>query len=294
MPSDPDARRAEADDADNRLATWRSKPGQKLAQVVVDTSDRVRSKADSDSAPWVVLAVIAAVGMAVGVALTAVSAEIYDDVVEGDGIAWIDQPSSTRWSSWRSPDLDTWVTHFTDLGLDGDPAVPRASATTGRLVWWWQRWTPVLLMAIACGGGLLMTVVGKTIVGASPTRPGVRGAAVRDLGVVPERAHDEHLDDLRDGRLPGHLPKLHSWSPRSAGRRAAVALGVAMGLSRVYLGHHWLTDVLMAWTLGTAWLIVVIVGAPPYRRRDDLGIDVSAQSSNSTQNSLPSGSAAPR
>jgi undecaprenyl-diphosphatase len=31
-----------------------------------------------------------------------------------------------------------------------------------------------------------------------------------------------------------------------------------MGLTRVYLGHHWLTDVLVAWLLALAWLAVVI------------------------------------
>jgi membrane-associated phospholipid phosphatase len=31
-----------------------------------------------------------------------------------------------------------------------------------------------------------------------------------------------------------------------------------MGLSRVYLGHHWLTDVLCAWALALAWLTIVI------------------------------------
>jgi len=47
-----------------------------------------------------------------------------------------------------------------------------------------------------------------------------------------------------------------------AARAVTVTLTVlyvlAMGLSRVYLGHHWLTDVLAAWCLGIAWLTVVI------------------------------------
>jgi undecaprenyl-diphosphatase len=34
---------------------------------------------------------------------------------------------------------------------------------------------------------------------------------------------------------------------------------IAIGLSRVYLGYHWLSDVVGAWLLGLAWLAVVIV-----------------------------------
>ena len=46
---------------------------------------------------------------------------------------------------------------------------------------------------------------------------------------------------------------------RTAVILACGTIALVMGLSRVFLGHHWFTDVLAAWVLGLAWAGMVIL-----------------------------------
>lgn len=48
----------------------------------------------------------------------------------------------------------------------------------------------------------------------------------------------------------------------------AVLLALMIGLSRVYLGVHWPTDVLAGWCLGAAWSIFCVTAASWFARRN--------------------------
>lgn len=51
---------------------------------------------------------------------------------------------------------------------------------------------------------------------------------------------------------------LRSWSARVAVWAGAPMLTVLVGISRIYLGVHWTTDVIGGWASGVLWLAVVL------------------------------------
>ncbi|MBA3234182.1 MAG: phosphatase PAP2 family protein, partial [Propionibacteriales bacterium] len=122
-----------------------------------------------------------------------------------------------------------------------------------------RRLTPVLLMVIGAGGSLAMTVIGKQVI--DRARP-ARALAVPPYETSPSFPSGHTLNTWVIVMLIGYLVclRLHGLRGRVAVVGVAVVFGLAMAASRVYLGHHWLTDVLVALTLGSAWLIVVVTG----------------------------------
>lgn len=234
------------------LTDWRTPAGRRLAGWVVAHAVGLARW----SAAHLVLVVTAVVGGAVAVALTAVAAEVYDAVTESDGIAGLDQPVLDQAIAWRSPGLDHAVTLYTDVGGPvGMPIV--AVVLTALMVWRWRSRTPLVLVLIAAAGSLAMTTTGKALIGRA--RPPL-SEAVPPYETSPSfpSGHTLNATVIATVLVYLLLRRLDSGWARTTAVVAGAGFALSMGLSRVFLGHHWLTDVVAGWALGLGWAAAVV------------------------------------
>ena len=230
------------------LTRWPTRLGRELVRLAIALARRVSAHG--------VLWITAAVGCALVIALTVAGAEIYDSVEDGEGLAGFDRPVLDGALGWRSATADRLITWFTNLGgLVGMTII--AGTITLAMVLRWRSRTPLVLMAIAVAGSLAMTVIGKAVVGR--IRPPTADA-VPPFETSPSFPSGHALNSTVIAGLVAYLllRRLTSSVARVMTVVLAAAWAVAMGLSRVFLGHHWLTDVMVGWTLGLAWLALVI------------------------------------
>ncbi|SDL23331.1 phosphatase PAP2 family protein [Tessaracoccus oleiagri] len=230
------------------LTTWRSAAGRWLAAV----AQRI--------AQWIGphLALVIALGIGAGFAAltTWLASEVYEAVVDANGVALWDEPLLEASVALRTPITEQLVTSYTDIG--GVVGMPLIAVTTMVVLAVRRKsWTPVILMLAAGGGSLLMTVAGKELFGRA--RPEL-AFAVPPFEHSPSFPSGHTLNAVVVAGIVAYLLMLRQDSKRTQALTAGLAavFAITMGMSRVYLGHHWFTDVLVAWVLGLAWLAVVI------------------------------------
>lgn len=207
--------------------------------------------------PYAALWVTMLVGGALVVAMALLGAEVYDSVVDEEGLTSLDLPALELSQSMRNPELDAGVTAFTNIG--GGIGMPiLASILTGWLTFLSRTWRPIILVGGAAAVSTVATTVGKRLVGR--TRPD-HIEAVPPYETSPSFPSGHTLNTTVVIGVLVYIMCLQfevTWA-RVTAISAGVVFIIAMGLSRVFLGHHWLTDVMAGWFLGLAWVGIVIL-----------------------------------
>ena len=250
------------------LTSWRSRVGHATAEGWATLGRRYGALP--------VLLVTLLIGIGIAATATWAASEVYDAVRADDDVAVLDRPVLDWVLTLRSPFVDQAVTWWTDIaGTIGMPIVAvcfLVGFTVQR-----RAWTPLVLLVAASGGSLLMTIAGKDLIGRA--RPPLADA-------VPPYEHSPSFPSghtLNATVVVGTIVYLLILrQSRTVTRVWTIVVGtlfvLSVGASRVFLGHHWTTDVLAAWALGLAWLALVVTahrfyltalhrGAEPVKQR---------------------------
>jgi membrane-associated phospholipid phosphatase len=119
-----------------------------------------------------------------------------------------------------------------------------------------HEWRPLILLAVAVAGAVALYDIVKVLVGRPRPPPAIWighfPAAAFPSGHATQTVAFYSLLAITLGAGRSPRVKLALWS-------AAVPVALVVGFSRIYLGAHWLTDVLGGYALGALWAAVVVI-----------------------------------
>lgn len=201
------------------------------------------------------LVLILLAGMAFG--------EIAEDVVEGDTITVIDVQLA-HWFRERAALPFTqamlFITHWN--GITGTSVM---TALLGIWFAWRKAWYWLIVLAAAVPGGMLLNVVLKHIF--RRQRPSLDDPLLTLTTYSFPSGHTVAAT-LFYGVLACYLwRRIHAWPRRLLIVLAACIMVMLVALSRMYLGVHYLSDVMAASMEGAAWLAVCVTAVSTLHRR---------------------------
>ena len=127
----------------------------------------------------------------------------------------------------------------------------------GLALWRWRRqWLPAVLPALALAGAWGWALLTKTLV-ARPRPPAVDRLTTVHGWSYPSQHSAQALAVW--GMLALMVMAGRSFRARTLLMTGALLIALVVGLSRMYLAAHWMTDVLGGWALAGVWGCLLII-----------------------------------
>ncbi len=195
---------------------------------------------------------------------------IAQDVVAGDPLTVFDKIVAEWFHERQTPGMTSVMLLVSEFA---SPIwVTGVAMATGLVLWWKLYWYRLLALGLVLPGGMVLDVLLKIIF--HRQRPGFDDSYLVFYGYSFPSGHTMAAT-LLYGLLAGFtVIVLETWRWRVGTVLSAVVIILLVGFSRVYLGAHYLSDVLGAVAAGCAWLAFSLTAVDILRRnRGRLGLE---------------------
>ena len=180
---------------------------------------------------------------------------IAEDVVTGDPLVEVDRQIAHWFHAHATPGLTRWMLIVTDAY--GITAIGVLGLIFGLYLWWRRSWYRLLTLAIVLPGGMVMNLLLKQIF--RRDRPSLDDPL---LSLATYGFPSGHVTGatLFYGVLAAYLASgLSTWRRQLPIFLGAGFLVMVAGLTRIYLGVHYFSDVVAAAAWSVAWLVMWLV-----------------------------------
>ncbi|MBH8576803.1 phosphatase PAP2 family protein [Nostocaceae cyanobacterium CENA369] len=197
------------------------------------------------------IATIGIFGLAVCLLILFVLAKLAEEVLEKEAFAF--DTSFLLWlHQFANPSLDNFMLAITNIG---NPSTVVIVAGTSLGILWWRRYrVEAYIFVLACLGGLILNTGLKLFF--SKPRPELWHQLISEKFFSFPSGHA--LGSMVLYGFISYLLAIHYPQFTKVIYSAAVILIAVIGMSRLYLGVHWPTDVIAGYGVGFLWLMICI------------------------------------
>ncbi|GAB1545148.1 hypothetical protein NUACC21_78240 [Scytonema sp. NUACC21] len=197
------------------------------------------------------IATIGIVGLASCLLILFILAKLAEEVLEREAFAF-----DTTFLLWlhqfANPTLDNFMLFITNLGNPNTVVI--VAVITFLLLWWRRYHEEAKIFVLLCLGGFILNTGLKLFF--SKIRPALWHQLITEKSFSFPSGHalgSMVLYGFIACELAYHYPKLSKLI-----YSCAVILIAAIGVSRLYLGVHWPTDIIAGYGVGFLWLTICI------------------------------------